>query len=231
MALTISLSYSNETKSGTAYIGTITDATANYGTSGNPARSAGAFYISGRKLNKDGTLDEALVFSSYDQEVDTSFTFTIPKDGWHEFYGMFVRDYDNAKAYVQYELAYQDSNNTVYRALQATTGNAPPNATYWEAISSPTSVIDNVGAANESPNLEYQIYNRIIYPNAKAFSGTASAAAALECCGDCERSEDVQLYEQAVVNVDALNNYDTRSQHALGEELARHSDELIAENS
>lgn len=228
MALTIALSYSAETKSGTEFIGTITDATANYGGS-NPARSAGAFYISGRKLNKDGTEDEALVFTSYDQEVDTSFTFTIPKDGWHEFYGMFVRDYDNAYAYSQYELAYQ-TDEVVYRALQATTGNAPPNATYWEVVSSPTSVIDNVGASNESPNLEYQIYNRIIYPNAKTFSGTTAAAAALECCGDCERSEDVLLYEQAGANVDALNNYDTRGQYALGEELARNSDELIADN-
>lgn len=228
MALTISLSYSSEIKSGTTYLGTITDSTV-YG-GANPARSAGAFYISGKKLKKDGTLDEALVFSSSDQEVDTSFTFTIPKDGWHQFYGVFVRDYDNAEPYVQYELVYQDSNNTVYRALQSTTGNAPPNATYWEAISSPTSVVDNVGAANESPNLEYQIYNRIIYPNAKAFAGTTSASAAVNGCSDCERSEDVLLYEQAVVNVDALNNYDTRSQHALGEEIARASDELIAES-
>lgn len=230
MALTISLSYSAETKSGNTFLGTLTDSTV-YGTGGNPARSAGAFYISGKKLKKDGTLDENLVFSSYDQEVDTSFTFTIPKDGWHQFYGVFVRDYDNAKAYVQYELAYQDSNNTVYRALQSTTGNAPPNATYWEVISSPTSVVDNVGSATESPNLEYQIYNRIIYPNAKTFSGTTAAAAALECCGDCERTEDVLLYEQAGAIVDALNNYDTRGQHALGEELARQSDELIADNS
>ncbi len=230
MALTISLSYSNETKSGTTYLGTLTDSTT-YG-GANPARSAGAFYVSGEKLKSDGTLDEAIVFSSYDQEVDTTYTFTIPKDGWHQFYAVFIRDYDNGATYNQYDVVYQDSNNLVYRALSnGITGIAPPNVTYWEVISSPTALIDNVDTASESTSLEYQIYNRVLYPNAKTFAGTASAAAAINGCSDCERSEDVLVYEQAVINVDALNNYDARSQHALGEEIARASDEFIAEHS
>jgi hypothetical protein len=41
----------------------------------------------------------------------------------------------------------------------------------------------------------------------------------------------VLVYEVAGINVDALNNYDTRGQYALGEELARNSDEFISENS
>lgn len=227
MALTVSLSYTSEIKSGNDFLGTLTDATT-YG-GANPARSAVATYVTGKKLKKDGTLDEALVFSTIYEDVDTTYTFTIPKDGWHQFYFVIVRDYDNSYAYARYELAY--SGGITYRALQATTGNAPPNATYWEVYSTPTAAIDNVGTATESPNLEYQIYNRIIYPNAKTFYGTASAVAALECCGDCERSEDVLVYEQAAINVDALNNFDVRGQYANGEELARSSDELIANNS
>lgn len=232
MALTISLSYTSEIKDGTAYEGVLTDSTT-YGTGGNPARAAGAFYVYGRKLKKDGTQDSVITFESYDPELATTFTFTIPKDGWHQFYGVFIRDYDNAKTYARYETAYNDSDNIVYRAIfpSSFSGIAPPNATYWEAISTPALLVDNVGTATASPNLEYQIYNRVIYPNAKAFYGTKSAAAALECCGDCERSEDVLLYEQAAVNVDALNNFDVRGQNANGEELARSSDELIANNS
>lgn len=232
MALTINLAYTNEVKSGDTFLGTISDQTT-YGTGGNPARAAGAFYISGNKLKKDGTVEEALVFSSFNQEVDTSFTFTIPKDGWHQFIGVFVRDYDNGETYNRYEAVYEDSTNIVYRSIFPSpfSGVAPPNATYWEVVSNPTGLVANVGSATESPNLEYQVYERIIYPNAKTFYGTSSASAAVNGCHDCERSEDVLVYEQAAVNVDALNNYDVRGQYALGEELARASDELIADNS
>ena len=229
MALTISLSYSSEISSSGVYTGTITDATADYGVGPNPLRSEGAFYISGFKLNKDGSVAEDLVFDSYDPETDTEYTFTIPKDGWHQFYGVFVPDYDNAYAYSQYELALQ--GGVVYQALTATTGNAPPNATYWSVVTDPTTIVDAENTTTESPNLAYQIYSRVIYPNAKTFAGTATAAAAVDCCGDCERSEDVLVYEMASINVDAMNNYDYRGQYALGEEIARASDELISANS
>ncbi len=231
MALNIDLAYTAENKVGDSFTGTITDQTV-YG-GANPLRAAGAVYVSGKKLKKDGTLDAAISFTSYDQEVATTFTFTIPKDGWHQFYGVFIRDYDNSKTYAQYEAAYQDTDNITYRAIFPSpfSGVAPPNTTYWEAVSSPVLLVDNVGTPTASPNLEYQIYNRIIYPDAKTFAGTKTAEAAVNGCSGCERSEDVLVYEQAQVNVDALNNYDFRGQHALGEELARANDELIANAS
>jgi hypothetical protein len=227
VTLNIDLAYTAENKVGDSFTGTITDQTV------NPLRTAGAFFVAAKKLKKDGTLDETISFNTYDPEAATTFAFPIPKDGHYQFYGAFFRDYDNGKTYAQYEAAYQDTNNIVYRSIFPTpfSGVAPPNTTYWEPVVNPALLVDNVGTSTESPNLEYQIYNRVIHPNAKTFAGTKAAEAAVNGCSDCQRSEDVLIYEQANVNVDALNNYDFRGQHALGEELARANDELIANAS
>jgi len=223
---TINLDYTLEVKSGDDFIGTITDST----TYTSPARLAGAFYITGSKILTDGTVEEALVFDAYDEEVDTEYTFTIPKDGWHQFIGVFIPDYDNGANYNQHEAVY--SGGITYKSISVAqiTAIAPPNVSNWVAVSDPTTLAENDGTSTESPNLSFQVYERIIYPNAKTFSGSSAASAASGGCSDCERSEDVLTYEQANLNVDALNNYDYRGQYAQGEVLARASDELIAQS-
>lgn len=226
MALTLSLNFTAETKTGSTYTGTLTDATSYGGT--EPLRTGGALFIYGKKVKKDGSQDSLLSIQNYDPETATSFTFTIPKDGWHQFYLVFIRNY-TAGTYAQYQCVYDPVANIVYRSTVASNNAAPP--TNWAPVSTPALLVDNVGTPTESPNLEYLVYNRIIFPNAKQFYGTASAAAALSCCNECERSEDILVYEKAAVNVDALVNFDVRGQHASGEELSRNSDEFIAEHS
>lgn len=98
---------------------------------------------------------------------------------------------------------------------------SPPNATFWEAITTPTSLIDNVGTATASANLNYQVYERVIYPFSKQGFGTLCSTAALDCCSDCERSEDVLAYEQLGVYVDGMNIADQRGQYLQGEKIAR----------
>lgn len=220
MALTIDLTFTSETIDGDVFEGLLTDETV-YGTGGNPARAAGAVYLTGQKIKSDNTEDYALTIDSYDPELATTFTFEISKDGYNRFNFVFIPDYSGATAYVQYDAVYNDSDNIVYRALGATTGNAPPNATYWEVISTPTDLIENVGTASASANIAYQVYERIIYPFSKQGFGTLCSNAALDCCSDCERGEDVLAYEQLGVYVDGMNIADQRGQYLQGEKIAR----------
>src|SRR6478736_2554191 len=119
MAVTVELAYTLEVKSGDTFIGTITDETADYG-GANPARLDGAFYITGNKLAADGTVSEALVFDSYDPATDTEYTFTIPEDGWHQFLGVFLPDYDNVSGvYAQYEAVY-GPDGVAYKSIWPT---------------------------------------------------------------------------------------------------------------
>jgi len=221
MALTIDLTFTSETIDGDVFEGLLTDETV-YG-GANPARAAGAVYLTGQKMKSDNTEDYALTITSYDPELATTFTFEISKDGYNKFGIVFIRDYSGGATYNQYEAIYNDTENKVYRSIFPTpfSGIASPNATYWEEITAPTSLIDNVGTSTASPNLEYQVYERIIYPFSKQGFGTLCSTAALECCSDCERSEDVLAYEQLGVYVDGMNIADQRGQYLQGEKIAR----------
>lgn len=229
MALTLDVDFTAETTDGDAFSGTLTDNTT-YGTGGNPARANGALYVTGQKINYDSTVDGSLTIDTYDPETWATATFDITKDGWHKFKIVFIRDYNwsGTPTYNLHEAVYLDSNNTVYKSISASpfSGISPPNASYWTEVTSPTSLVDNVGTSVASPNLEYQVYERVIYPFAKATFGDLAEDAALECCGDCERGEDVKQYELARVLVEGMNIADQRGKYAKGERMARKADEL-----
>lgn len=226
MALTLDLDVTAESKSGDNFLCTVTDSTI-YG-GANPARAAGALYITGEKVNADGTVHSAVVFTSYDPEAWITSTFTLTRDGWHKFKIVFIRDYVGGTPYNQYEAVYNDSDNTVYRSISASPfqDQAPPNATYWEVVSSPTSLVDNVGTATASPNLEYQLLQRVLYPNAKVLFGNKTEDAAVEGYGDSTRGEDVLTYEFIRLCVEAMNSMDQRGKQADGERVARRVDEF-----
>jgi hypothetical protein len=225
MALTLDLDFTTEAKNGDIFLGTITDATV-YG-GANPARADGALYITGEKMNADGTVEDDITFVTYSPSgVDawTSVTFDIEKDGWHKFKIVFIRDFNIATNYAQYEAVY--SGGVVYRATQASVGQAPPNASYWEVVSEPTSLLDNDGTATESPNLEFQLLQRVIYPNAKVLFGNKAEDAAIEGYGDSTRGEDVLTYEFVRLCVEAMNSLDQRGKQADGERVARRVEEF-----
>lgn len=229
MALTLDLDFTAEAKNGDIFLGTITDATV-YGTGGNPARADGALYITGEKMNADGTVEDDISFVTYSPTgVDawTTVTFDIEKDGWHKFKIVFIRDFEGTITdYAQYEAVY--SGGVVYRATQAMTAPAPapPNASYWEVVPDPTSLMDNDGTATESPNLEFQLLQRVIYPNAKVLFGNKAEDAAIEGYGDSTRGEDVLTYEFVRLCVEAMNSLDQRGKQADGERVARKVEEF-----
>lgn len=230
MALTVDLSYISESQGDDVFNCTIEDQTV-YGTGGNPARVDVAVYITGEKIDKDGAAeyDVDMSYGSGTDETDaTTFTFDVDEDGRYKFKYAIIENYDNATAYSTYDVVY--SSGVVYQAIQSTTGNAPPNATYWSVVSEPTALLDDVGTASESGNLAYQEFNQIIYPFSKVGFGNAAEAAALECCSDCERGEDVKLYELMGVFIDAMSICNQREKWTKGEKIARKSAELISAN-
>lgn len=230
MALTVDLGYTSEVQNGDNYLGTLTDETV-YGTGGNPARAAVAVYISGEKVKQDGTVDYDVTVSygSGTDETDaTTFTFDIEKDGRYKFKYAIIPDWDSGTAYSTYDVSYRAG--VVYQAIQGTTNNQPPNATYWSVVTEPTALLDDVGTASEAGNLAYQEFNQIIYPFSKVGFGNASEEAALECCSDCERGEDVKLYELMGVLVDGMSICNQREKWQRGEKLARKSEEIIEAN-
>lgn len=230
MALTVDLDYTSESVGDDVFNCTLTDSTV-YGTGGNPARVDVAVYITGEKINKDGDAeyDVDMSYGSGTDETDaTTFTFDVDEDGRYKFKYAIIENWDSGTAYSTYDVSYRAG--VVYQAIQATTNNQPPNATYWSVVSTPTDLLDDVGTASESGNLAYQEFNQIIYPFSKVGFGNAAEEAALECCSDCERGEDVKLYELLGVYIDAMSICNQREKWMKGERIARKSSELIAAN-
>lgn len=216
MALTVDLDYTAEAIDGEIYQGTYTDNTV-YG-GANPARADVAVYLTSEKIKADTTVDYEVTIDSYNPESATTFTFDIETDGWYKAKYVIIPDYDNGTAYVQYDAVY--SGGVVYRALAGTTGNAPPNASFWEVISTPTSLIDNDGGATESANIAFQIKQDIIYPFSKTCYGDKTAEAALDCCSTCDRTEKVLDYEYIGVLVDGMDVANQRGLYSKGEKIA-----------
>lgn len=215
MALTVTLSYTSEVISEDIFAGQYTDQTTYGGL--NPPRSSFANYISISKMNSDGTVDYAVDVETYDPETSSNYTFDIEKDGWYRTYYAVVPIYDNGESYEQYDVAYL--GGVVYRALGSTTGNTPPNNSYWEVITDPATLVGNTGSVTESENLQYIIQQDIIYPFAKTCYGDLTEEADCNC--NCDRSEKTLAYEQAGVFVDQLDVCNQRQKYIAGERIAR----------
>jgi hypothetical protein len=225
MALTAILDYTAEVINEDIYTGTITDETV-YG-GANAARVDVVTYITGEKINQSGEVESDVTFATYDPTAATTYDFDVEKDGYYKFKFAIIPEYDNAVNYDQYDVVY--SGGAVYQAYAETpsAGTATGNASYWEVIAEPTSLLDDVGTATESGNLVYKLYERIIYPFSKKGYGDSAEQAALQCCSDCERGEDVKTHEMLAVLIRGMNASDTRSKFIKGEKMARKSQEII----
>ena len=66
-------------------------------------------------------------------------------------------DYDGSTAYVKNDVVYYSTNGNAYIAKQATTGNVPTNATYWNQFAQGSDGIWNAGLSLGSANEILQV--------------------------------------------------------------------------
>lgn len=217
MALTPLITYTAESQDGSNFTGTLTEATV-YG-SPEADRADVGVYVTGNKIKADGTVDFAVTMGSITPATDTSFTFSITKDGHYQFTYVIVDDWA-AGTYNANDLVFYSDGN-FYQTPSSTS--AEPSASPWALVSDPTSLI---GATNEPDNIVYQIKSEVVYPFSKKAFGSAAEDAAVGGCADCERGEDVKTYEYLAVLVDGMNTANQRQKYALGERIARRTSEL-----
>lgn len=222
MALTISLSIASILADRSQ--STVEDNTV-WGTDGNPARADVGVFLKMYKVDQT-SVRTALTTTpdNADAEVTAEWTFDLTVDGHYQGDYIVVPDYNGATAYVQYDVSY--SGGVVYRALQATTGNAPPNATYWEVVSDPTTLVANDGTATESANATVYVFNDILTPNTEYKFGNIAEDVALEFGTTSSREEDVETYEMVAVLLDGMWIASTRQEYSNGEKIARKMDSI-----
>ncbi len=220
------LALTGESIDGDNFLDTQSDVT-NYDVGGNPSRSDFANYFSIDKMNSDSTVNYAIVPQAYDPVTAVLYNFSVTVDGWYRSRLLLVPNYDNAVAYDQYDIVYL--SGVVYRATASVTGNPPPNASFWEVVTDPITIIDNAGSVTESGNAFYVIKDDVIYPFAKTCFGNKTEEADCDC--GCDRSEKVLAYEQAGVFVDQLNVANQRQKYSAGERISISAAEFCGSSS
>lgn len=200
----------------------------------SPARSACAVFVKAYKVDHAGNRTALTTTGDDgDPETDNVWTWDYTADGWYQIFYVAVPDFAVA-SYDQYDAVFRPSNGAVYRAKQSatiTTEADLANTTYWEVISEPTSLCLNVGASNQSVNLNtitsITISNTISSAIIKEAFGTATGEAFVEATSNYKRSEDVRLYELLGLAVDGINIANDRQEYSLGEIIARRATSLI----
>jgi hypothetical protein len=151
MALTPSTSYTQDANDVNA--GVVTDTTPDYGTGGNPVRSAAANYLlwcktdeSGNRVFDNPNFGDVLTILVWNVVVTLS--------GWYERMLMRIEFYDPGTPYVpqvevngvvsQYaSIVYYGTTNKVYKNILACSGILPTNGTYWEEVVDLSTIIAN----------------------------------------------------------------------------------------
>jgi hypothetical protein len=159
--------------------------------------------------------------------ADNLWTFTLNQDGWFRFVYAAAPFWNISTPYSQYDVAYDETNDSLYQATVAVTGgNTPATNSSFSLITDPRVLVDSAGTPTDPNNMIYQDFNTILYPNTSKKFGSAAAKAALENCFDCKRSTDVELYEFLKVLIDGMEVSKNRSEFIKGEKLARRADTL-----
>ena len=221
MANTISLTQTIATDHLTA---TVTDST----TYASPLRTGVGVYLNVYKVDFQG--GETLLTTTLDNsdpDTTATWTFDLDYDGHYRYKYVAPPDYAGGTTYAIYDAVFDPTNDLVYRSKSnGNIGNALLNTTYWEPILDPPTLADNDGETNESLNTDTSIVNRVIGTLTKDKRDSHAVDASLECCLDCERNKDVDLFTLLDLFVEALVEADTSSEFNKGERIARRADAL-----
>lgn len=198
----------------------------------NPDRADLAVYLTAYKVDTD--LEEtAVVIEAFDTLTVDEFLMTNGVDGRYKFKYVQIELWDVATEYEEFDLVYDEGEEAFYEYINATpsTGNVVTNATYWTEVTDPTSKIDNVGEAEESGNLRYQVLEFILdYATAKCY-GNVSVIVAKELCeAECNCSSKLCRSRnrlRTLLSVMRLSN--TRQQYLQGERAAREAEKYCDE--
>lgn len=160
MALTPSTSFTQDIDD--IHAGVVADTTPDYGTGGNPVRSAAANYLLWCHTDENGT--RTFYNPDFGDVLSImSWVVAMLVGGWYERMLMRIQIYNIATAYVpqvevngvvsQYaSIVYYASTNAVYKCIVANTGQLPTNTTYWEVVTDLSTIIANTNVSTTISN-------------------------------------------------------------------------------
>ncbi len=168
----------------------------------------------------------ALAVDTFDPEAATSFTAANGVDGWHRYMFIIAPRWDVAVEYNQYDIVWDEAEAAFYEYTYATatTGNLVTDTFYWTLIADPTTKIADVGTAEESGNLVYQVIDKVVSFQTSICNLKAASKHAKEVCntGACDCDTTLGKYYMKIRNLFAIMAInETTGQYIEGEKNAR----------
>lgn len=229
MALTPSISRTSVAEDGSYSV--LTDGTT-YG-GANPDRNEVAVFLTAYRVDED-LVETAVDITAFDPKTATDFTVTNDVDGRYKYNFIIADDWLIGTEYNQYDVVWSPTEEAFYEYTfeTPTTGNVVTDTIYWTALPDPTTKIDDVGTAEESGNLLYQVYERILdYATAACYANVAILAAKESCADDCNpvNSKYARPRNRLRTLLSVMRISDTRQQYLQGEKFAREAQKYCDE--
>jgi hypothetical protein len=198
---------------------TITDQTI-YG-GANPLRSALYVYIAAYKVAETNSdVQIALTSNTNDPLTASAWSWEYEVDGWFRFLYAAIPGYNIGTTYDIYNAVADSTTKLVYRSRSAgNVGHALTDSTYWEPISNPASLANNIDQSNESLNITSAIYQRVLTWNSQtAYSDLTSENCA---CTDCDDDKIIPPYNLFSLLLNGAIVADEREEYVKGEVICR----------
>lgn len=194
----------------------------------NPPRATVGVFINVYKVDFQG--GETLISTTKDNDDPDStilWTFDLDQDGHYRYKYAAPPDYSAGTSYSIYDAVYDSVNNLVYTSkTNGNIGNALNNTTYWLPISDPATLADYMDTSQEPTNTDIYIENRVIGVLTADKRDNHAVEASLECCMDCERNKDIDVFTLLDVFTEALIVADETAEYNKGERIARRADAI-----
>jgi len=221
VALTIDISI--DSISSDRATATLLDATV-YGTRGNFGT-----YVVAQKINQDTTVESTLTVTGSDADpyVDTSWTFTIPNDGWFRVSFIAAEAYV-AGSYNIYEIV-DDGAGNLYQANSTGSSTDPAvDTNRWTALS--TDALIAAAAANANSDFLTgggTVYEFILTPNSEYEYANAISDASEEATAADVTLENLLPYIRLGAILDGMYVDSDRASYPEGERKARRFESIV----
>jgi hypothetical protein len=197
----------------------------------SPVRSGGAVFVKGQKIKSDATVESTLTVTGNNANpaTDSSWTFSIPKDGWFRFLIIFVPNFNSSATYTIYESVFEPGTGKVYRSKQnGNTQDTLTNTTWWEEITDPATLASNEGETNESDNIDSLIYEPGLFPNSEYSFAQQIGKASEEYLTSLNiPDDDLDQYSLLAVLIDGAYVKSDRSEMNQSDRIARRLESIF----
>lgn len=203
---------------------TITDTT----TFTSPLRTAVGVYVKAFKVDFRGSETPLTTTpNNSNANTDSAWTVSYGLDGHYRIKYISVPDYLIGATYAINQAVFEPTTKLFYKSKSnSNLGNAVVNTTFWLEVSDPSTIVDLVGTATASSNVDVLNTNYLFFGLLRAKRDQAAIDASIEYDMDAQRDKDVDAFQLLDVFTEGCVAASSLGQYLKGERITRRGEAL-----